>query len=162
MSAVEAFLQMLDDAWSDDWESVGSSLREVTEAEAEWQHPAYRDCAREPDWPPPGSVRWQVAHLASCKSYYARVIEGRKAGTEARFPPRVPLPSLALELEALDAAHAEERRAFASVRDEDLGAEVAERMTLSAFLALAVRHDSWHAGQIAVARRLFRNRGIEG
>ena len=40
----------------------------------------------------------------------------------------------------------------------DLATVVERGMPLSEYLAMAIRHDTWHAGQMALVRRLYRAR----
>ena len=40
--------------------------------------------------------------------------------------------------------------------DEDLALKCPNGMSVSEFMAGTIRHDTWHASQVAVARRLFR------
>ena len=150
MEAKGIFLAQLDGAWEHKWESLQGALEGVTEEEAAWQAPCYAKEEREEGWPPPGTILWQVAHIAHCKRYYRKVI--LHAGEER--PPvdaRTPLATLAEELAALTEAHRAQRDAIASLTDEELQ-EHAD------FLTHTIRHDTWHAAQIALARRLHRKR----
>lgn len=157
MGEAAGYLKQLDDAWAHRWESLQDVLRELGEDEATWQGAAWRSEPVEAGWPLPGSIRWQIAHIAHCKRHYADVVRGR-AQPAPEPPPRVAPADLAGELAALAAAHAIEREAFAGVRDDELDVLAGGRMALGEFLAMAVRHDIWHAGQIAVVRRLWRQR----
>ncbi|MGH7162891.1 MAG: DinB family protein [Planctomycetota bacterium] len=159
MSAIEAFLRQLDDAWGHAWESLESVLAGVGEEEAAWQAPCYRAEPREDGWPAPGTIRWQVAHLAHCKMHYTAILRERKRGESPPAPPWPPSPSWADDLRALEGAHAEQRDAVRAIPDGDLGMTVGAKMPLAAFLAMIARHDSWHGGQLALARRLYRTRG---
>ena len=42
--------------------------------------------------------------------------------------------------------------------DMDLGDPCARGMDVAEFLRMAIRHETWHAGQIAVIRHLYRQR----
>lgn len=155
MDAVRALVAALDDAWSHRWESLQAALADLGEAEADHQPAAWRNEPREDGWPAPGTVRWQIAHLAYYKRYYADIAKGR--GEPVAEPrERVPLPTLADELAALAAAHAEEREAFAALLPADLDLAAGGDMSMREFLAMAIRHDSWHASQIALLRRMAR------
>ena len=50
------------------------------------------------------------------------------------------------------------RREIEQLTPDDLALRANENMPLDEFLAMTIRHDTWHAGQIAVVRRLYRNR----
>ncbi|MDJ0972990.1 MAG: DinB family protein [Planctomycetota bacterium] len=156
MSAVDEHLQAFDHAWAHDFESIRSALDGVTDDEAYWQADAYADEDVEDGWPAPGTIAWQVAHLAHCKRHYAEFVRTRAAAEPPPVEPRTPLATFAEERAALDAAHAAQRAAIAAVDDADLTRVACGHVALGAFLAMATRHDAWHAGQIAVARRLYR------
>lgn len=158
MSQLDAYLHQFDQARSHSFESLDSALAGVTEDEAFWQAPCYAADEREDGWPPPGSIAWQVAHLAHCKRHYAAYF--RRAGETERPPvtPWTPCATLAELLAALDAAHVEQRAAIASLGEDGLDLSAGNDMSFREFLSMCVRHDTWHASQIAVARRLYRTR----
>ena len=58
----------------------------------------------------------------------------------------------------LDAAHNDQRAAIANLEDADLQKVVGNGMRMDEFLAMVIRHDTWHAGQTALARRLWRTK----
>ena len=58
----------------------------------------------------------------------------------------------------LDELMDQARLADPGLADEQLEAPLPNGMSVMEFLAMCVRHDTWHAGQIAVARRLWRQR----
>jgi len=161
MGAIDAYLRQFDDAWEHKWESLRSVLEGVGEAEAAWQAPCYRAEEHEEGWPPPGSVQWQVAHLAHCKRYYTKLIRARGQEGRPPVPEREDADGVAGELAALEAVHRAQRAEIEALREEDLDRKVGTGMPLDEFLAMIVRHDIWHASQIAVARRLWREREID-
>ena len=61
-------------------------------------------------------------------------------------------------LASMQRAHAELRAEVAGLSERDLGRECARGMDVEEFLRMVIRHDSWHAGQIMVIRRLHRER----
>ncbi len=158
MDAVAAYLAQFDHAWDHRWESLTGALAGVAPEEATWQAACYAGEAREPGWPAPGTVHWQVAHLAHCKRYYAAVIRARGAPARPEVEPRPGERSFAEDVADLRATHADLRRAIAECGAHELGVAVGGGMDLAEFLAMAIRHDAWHAAQIAVARRLWRTR----
>lgn len=158
--AISAFLRTLDDAWDHRWESLTAVLDGVTDEEAQWQHAAYADEAREEGWPLPGSIAWHVAHVAHCKRYYTKIVVARGSDATTDVDPRSPCETFAEELGALEEAHKLQRAAIASVTDDEMhfGVGTHTPMALAEFLAMSIRHDAWHGGQIAVLRRLYRSR----
>jgi len=159
VSGIDAFLRALDDAWAHDWESIQTVLRSVGEEEAAYQAPCYRGVKQDAGWPLPGTILWQIAHLAWAKEHYAECLRHRREPKSPKEHERRPAGSLAEELLALKVAHANERAEVAACADAELGERVGGRMLLAEFLSLVARHDAWHASQIAVARRLWRERG---
>ncbi len=164
---VEVFLRELDDAWEHPWESVRVALDGVEEDEAAWQHPSYaadpgamagEDGVWPEGWPPAGTVRWHVAHLAACKRDYACVIRDRGGPVDRSDAAFTPGDSLAADLAALQEAHAWLRREIAALTPAELERSVNESSSVGAFLPAVIRHDPWHAGQIAMVRRLYRTR----
>ncbi|MHC4450340.1 MAG: DinB family protein [Planctomycetota bacterium] len=146
MSDLKAHLIHFDDAWDHDFESLMSVLGGISEEEAAWQPPCYRDEPASTGWPAPGSIRWQVTHIA----YYKREYAGR-LGTASDSSPAA-TTSFAEDLEQLRSAHDAEREAIAALSKSELTPETAR------FLSAIIRHDVWHAAQIAVVRRMWRTR----
>ena len=151
MNPIEVVLLQFDGAWSHDWESLRSALEGLSEEEANWQAPCYRSETAAGGWPLPGSVRWQVAHVAHYKREYAARLGSDPEAGSPDLPHR-PSMSFAEDLAELHAAHAAQRTAIERLDPGALTPAVAE------FLSNTIRHDSWHAGQIAIARRLYRER----
>jgi hypothetical protein len=158
MGAVRELLRAFDHAWQHKWESLSAALEGVTEEEAAWQAPCYAKEPREEGWPAPGTIRWQVAHVAHCKRHYTMFLRAPGSTERPPAPPHVPVASFAEDVDELREAHAGQRGAILALRDDQLPLPVGNGMPLGEFLAMAVRHDTWHASQIAVARRLYRNR----
>jgi hypothetical protein len=163
MNATDAFLRQLDDTWSHRWESLCSALDGVTEEEAAWQAPSYADEEREDGWPAPGTIAWQAAHVAHCKRYYTELVAQRgDAPGRPPLPERSACTSFAAIRAELESAHAAQRAGIAALSEADYGLRCGNGMPLSEFLAMAIRHDAWHAAQIVVVRRLFRTRHGSG
>jgi uncharacterized damage-inducible protein DinB len=158
VSRVRDFVDQMGEAWEHHWESLRGALAGVTEEEAAWQHEAYRAEEREEGWPPPGTILWQIAHVAHCKRFYTRVLEAR-GRTRPEAEPRTPVNGLAAEVDALERAHRAQVAGIAALAEGDLERRVPTGMSVREFVAHQVRHDVWHAAQIAVARRLYRTRG---
>jgi uncharacterized damage-inducible protein DinB len=160
MPELDGYLHQLDHAWSHAFESVASALDGVTEEEAFWQAPCYAAEEREDGWPPPGTIAWQLAHLAHCKRHYTDCFL-QPPGTSERpeVTPWTPCDSLAELRAVLEDVHAGQRAAIAGLGEERLGETAADGTPFREFLSMCIRHDTWHASQIAVARRLYRTRG---
>ncbi len=151
------FLTLFDDAWSHSWESLQTTLEGVTEAEAAHVPADYADEELEEGWPAPGSVLWQLAHLAHCKAYYTALIEQR--GEEPGNPEPVAFEvceDYAAYGTHLAQVHGKQREAMAELTREDMPLKVGNGMLLPEFLSMIIRHDIWHASQVAIARRSWR------
>jgi hypothetical protein len=155
---VEDSVTALQAAWDHRWESLGTALQGVTEEEAAHQAECYRGEPAEEGWPPPGTILWQVAHVAHSKRYYAALLERRGATERPEPEPRRPLRTLAEETAALAEAHEVQRASVRALREADLALALPNGMTVAELLAHQTRHDVWHAAQIVVARRLWRTR----
>ena len=157
MRNMELLVKILDDGWGHKWESLTEVLDGISEEAAAWQAPCYRSVPREEHWPSPGSIHWQVAHIAACKREYTGILQCRGQAPASADAPYRPA-SFAEDVECLKRAHEAQRRSILELSDEDLSRTVSGGMTLLEFLSMCLRHDIWHASQIAVAKRLWLNR----
>lgn len=158
MSDVSIYLSLFDAAWGHAYESLQDALKGVSEAEAAYQAPCYSTEAREEGWPEPGTIAWQVAHLIHCKRHYTEHFLRAASGQAVQETPWVPIESFADLCAALENAHGLQRQAIAALEPEWLERTAGNGMTYHEFLAMVIRHDTWHASQIAVARRGYRHR----
>ena len=157
---VQSLLLTMSHAWDHPWESLRGVLDGVTEEEAAFSAEAYRDLWSDDSVPRAGSIHAQVNHLTGCKLYYISVIPHVLGeGTALREDDRVaPEPTFAAEFARLEEVRAREFDQLATLTEDDLDRTTPGGTSLLEFIAATIRHDSWHAGQIAVARRLFRSR----
>ncbi len=147
----DVLLLQLDHAWDHPWESVQSSLKDVSEEMSSWQHESFRGEEREANWPLPGTILWQLAHLANCKRHYTEMIKIRpNEPAEFQFLPRERLGDA---LESLAQFHRELRTAIAALTASELNEKVSNGQTLVEFITMMIRHDAWHASQIKIAQR---------
>ena len=157
MNELSAYLHQFDEAWSHAYESFASAMEGVGEEAAFVQPAAYASEPLEAGWPAPGTIAWQLAHLTHCKRHYTqhfeRVVSGAAELPEAT--PWTPLETLAELKAALEEAHTRERAALQALQPEHLDALAGNGMGFREFIAMVIRHDIWHASQIAVARRLI-------
>ena len=158
MDARSTLLHAFDDAWDHAWESLTAAIEGLSDEEATWQAPCYAEEATEEGWPSPGTVAWQLAHLTHCKRYYTTIL--RTPGATQRPPPPAfaSAPGVAAARNALVVAHTAQREALAALSEGDLAAQAGNGMPMHEFVRMMTRHDTWHAAQIAVARRLWRTR----
>jgi hypothetical protein len=155
---LELLLRAFDDAWSHRLESLTAALQGVTETEAAWQHHCYEAVKGWPGMPPPGTILWQIAHLEHSARHYHYLLSNRPVSIQPQTPPPEATNLEAL-LHALDASRAAFRRSIAMLSDARLHEPCFDDMNVEEFLRMATRHETWHAGQIVIVRRLYRARG---
>ena len=148
---------MFDDNWSHRCESLRSILQGVTSEESSWQDAAY---AAEPlvqGLPVPGTIRWQIAHLEHCARHYTEILLERPIAREPATPPpqTAEVPGL---IDLLERARRLLRQEIQQLTDVDLDAPCVRGMNVAEFVRMVIRHEAWHAGQLAVIRRLYRHR----
>ncbi|MDP4200903.1 MAG: DinB family protein [Bacteroidota bacterium] len=153
-------LTAYDAAWDREWESLQSVLKHLTEEEARYQHPAYSEEPLEDGHPPAGTVLWYIVHLPHCYRHYADIIRQRPNKPEDPHPPES--NSVEEALANLQHDRTELRNTIATLSEEELDEKLYYGGTVPDLVRGTVRHDAWHAGQIAVARRLYRMRGRHG
>lgn len=157
MSQIVFLLKAFDENWSHECESLDSILADVTSEESEWQHAAYSGETLVQGLPEPGTIRWHVAHLEHCARHYAEILRTRPVTHEPPTPPPgvADLPQL---IHRLEGARRSLRTEIERLSDADLDAPCVREMSVAKFLRMVVRHEVWHAGQVAVIRRLYRLR----
>jgi DinB superfamily len=157
VSQVPYLLQMFDDNWSHKCESLHSVLHDVTSEESLWRDPAYASEPRIAGLPEPGTIRWQVAHLEHCARHYTQILRDRPVVHEPPTPPlgTADLPELIHRLEEARRLLREEIERLSEV---DLDSPCARGMSVAEFVRMAIRHEAWHAGQLVILRRLYRQR----
>ena len=155
MTATEVLVNELDDAFAHKWDSLRTALNGVTEEEALWQAPCYRDVEQEKGMSPSGTILWQVAHLHGCKQGYLDSIRHRGGDAPDKTYPD-PEPTLAGELASLMRTQEAMRNEISALTDADLEM-ITCKMPLYQYLNNIIRHDIWHSAQIAMARRLYKH-----
>ena len=158
MTKKEELLIAFDETWKRKWESLEEILKNITEEEALWQHPAYAMEPLEEGHPPTGTILYLLTHLYDVYRYYILVVINRP--NDVKNPPPPPRSHTVAEaLGYIKKYRAELRDVLASLTDEQLEEQVSGDRTVAQLLRMFPRHDSWHTGQIAMLRRLYRNTG---
>jgi hypothetical protein len=154
---LQTLLNSFDDAWSHRLESLTVALEGVTDVEAAHQDASYSSEQGWPGMPPPGTILWQVAHLEHCARHYHYLLVNRPVATQ----PQTSAPDQA-DFKGLLAALASSRNKFrwsvAALDDANLDEPCFDDMNVEEFLRMAIRHETWHAAQIVIARRLYQAR----
>jgi hypothetical protein len=159
MNAIEILLHQFDHNLQHRWESLEAVLKDISDEEARWQAPCYAREAQEPNCPPPGTILWQLDHLSGCSRYYVEVLRQRPANEISGPPPVAPPASVSGAIEELRASHAALRAEIARLNESSLHELCGHGSgDVASFVAGCLRHEMWHAGQIALVRRLFRTR----
>lgn len=164
MSEISQLLAACDENFGHMFDSVLSALKGVSANEAAFQHPCYALVPADASMPPAGSILWQMAHLCVCKQMYASILQ-QSLGLPVPQTIEPKRHTAAILLHELRLAHARLRNTLAALRDEDLARELPESTgypgRVDAFIRTINRHDAWHGGQIALARRLYKNPGTQ-
>lgn len=159
MSEISQLLAACDENFGHTYDSVLSALKGVGASESTYQHACYNLVPPEEGLPPAGTILWQMAHLSVNKQRYAAILQ-QYLGVSVPEPVEPRRHTAAILLHELRIAHSRLRNTIAALKDEDLARELPREcgypMRVDAFIRTINRHDSWHAGQIAVARRLFK------
>jgi uncharacterized damage-inducible protein DinB len=137
-------------------ESVLNALEGVKTEESEWQHPAYSEVFHLQGMPPPGTIGWHVSHLVHSCEHYAAIIRERPVQNEPKTrPPGI--HEITELINSLRKSHDKLIRAVSGIPDSELSGDCARGMTLDEFLRMVIRHNTWHAGQIRLLRRLWQH-----
>jgi hypothetical protein len=154
MTRTETLVQTLNDAWTHKYESLEPLLETLTEEMASYQHAAYADVPLEEPWPAQGSITWHLAHMAYWSEYYLGQL--RQWGTPLHVtPPHFESHALPYLLDRLRTAHNAVVSHVQSLTDDQLDT-LTGTTSLQTYILMCARHDTWHASQIAVAKRLYK------
>ncbi len=154
MTTKEYLLASFDDAWSHDWESYESKFADLSEEEAYYQSPVYAADEKDETMPPSGTILWHLVHLGQCWDHYGQAIAQRPKSVPEPEPPQV--TSLADALKQVKAIRARFRTVIEGISEERLSEKMANGRAVIDFCRAAIRHETWHIGQMAVARRLYK------
>ncbi len=155
MTPTELLLAAHDESFLHPWESVTSALVDVTDEMALWQAPGYAHIEEHPDDPRPGTIHGILHHLEHCFHHYALIVHGRKKCDVPAPPPRE--CSLAERVRGVTAAFHMLRGEMAALTEADLALRFESGTEMGEFLRSVIRHTAWHAGQIAVVKRMYKN-----
>ena len=156
MTRKDELLAAFDDALNHAWESIEYALSGLTDEEAAYQHKAYGDHPPEADGPLPGTALWHLVHLQGCYDYYTNGILSRpNAPVESSSTPATMLSDA---IGNMKLSRLRPRTTIESLSEPQLDEALGSGRAVIELVRASIRHDAWHAGQIMVARRLWRNR----
>jgi uncharacterized damage-inducible protein DinB len=158
MARKDELLAAFDAAESDPWESIENAIKGLTEEEAAYQHISFSKETTEAGAPLPGTVLWYLVHLAECYEQYSTWILVRPE--HPGEGPKLSANTVADALSLLRDSRAKLRATLANLEESRLDDKLKGGRTVADLLRASIRHDCWHGGQIAVVRRLYRNRDI--
>lgn len=154
ITAKEELLAAFDDALSYQWESLDAAIRDVSENEAWYQHPAYLGEPCDEGYPPVGTILWHLVHLAHCYRYYrANILERPNAVDDPPAPAAKTLDDAMVNLRRY---RSELRETIVSLRDDQFAERLKNYDSVSEQMRMMIRHDAWHGGQISMIKRLHR------
>jgi uncharacterized damage-inducible protein DinB len=151
MTHKQALLAAFDDALHYKWESLSAALDGVTEKNAVMPDPGYFDEPSRPNYPPAGTIMWQLYHLTWCYCHYTKRILSRPESTEVDPPQSSDSFEDAREL--MLRTRESLREAIDSLSESDLFEPIAEAQSVAEYIRMITRHDAWHAAQIVMTRR---------
>ena len=155
MSQATILLNAFDENWSHRWESLRPLLIDVADDEASWQHQAYIDEEDPMGLSEPGTIRWHVGHLEQNARRYTHILRSRPVAKNPDVPAPV-LTNIRDMVDRFERVRNELRAEIAQIEDADLNAPCRGEMTIGEFVRMVIRHETWHAGQIVIIRRLYR------
>src|SRR5687767_6279867 len=141
MTTKEEMLIAFDETWKRKWESLEEILKDVTEEEALWQHPAYAMEPLEEGHPPTGTILYLLTHLYDVYRYYIVVIANRPNDVRDDHEPPPRSHSVAEALENIRKYREELRDAFASLTEDQLEEQISGERTVAQLLRMMPRHD---------------------
>jgi hypothetical protein len=127
----------------------------VTDHEAAWQHESYVDAQDAKGLTSPARFAGTLVTSNSAPRRYVQILRTRPVAENPVIPPPA-LTTLSDMVHRFERVRHELRAEIARIDDADLTAPCRAAMTLDEFLLRVIRHEAWHAGQIAVIRRLYR------
>jgi len=153
---IDQMIRLLNESIYHRDESVLSALEGVKNKELTWQHPAYSEEEHRQGMPPPGTIVWHIAHLVHSCEHYEAIIRERPVQHEPDTRPPGINDSTEL-INNLLKVHEKLIRTVSGIPDSELSGDCARGMTLDEFLRMVIRHNTWHAGQIRLLRRLWQH-----
>ena len=153
----QTLLAAFDDAWSHRGESFETATKDLSEEEAQYIHPVYADVPEEDGWPNAGSILWHLVHMEYWYRYYIDCLE-KPTEEKAPLPATDSAASLAEAMQKLLAQRKTLRNMISDIPDPGLDFSLRGRIRTGEFIRMIIRHDTYHTAQIALARRLYRNR----
>lgn len=139
------------DSWSHPWEGFRTAYAHCSQDGLDWVSSLYDGEPDEPDWPRRGTISWNLNHVGACKEEYTWDIRHPTcADNPCQWRVHRNRTSL---FEALERVHEDFLEAC---RLADPAVAIAGKggQTLAAYVGIAVRHEIWHAGQIAMLHRM--------
>jgi len=103
-----------------------------------------------------GSVLWYIVHLGHCYRWYKVIILSRPDRPAEPLPPEA--KNLAEGISNVKIARDELRECISSLYEEQFRDKLYNGRNILDQMRMIIRHDAWHGGQIAVARRLYKYR----
>lgn len=144
---------IINDSWNHPWEGFMTCFIGCSQDEIDWVDESYQDCEQEIGWPKTGSISWHLNHVAACKNAYTADIKNpNQENNESNW---AVISKIELFNAALKICNDNFVNACLSANPE-VKIQGKGGMTLVSYIGVATRHEIWHAGQIALLRRLYK------
>lgn len=141
------FLDTTFSAWNWAHKSMRGAVKNLPVPEALWQPSRHSH-----------SVWEQINHVAHWKAYVAERISGKHPRAQQAWPAaRRTAEDLRRSISHLTRLHAQLRKAVLAIDPEDFDRSRTGKYSLVQLLLGAAAHESYHAGQILLTRKLYRD-----
>jgi hypothetical protein len=141
------------DSWDHPWEGFRSSYRGCSQAEAEWVAHCYESEEIEIGWPITGSILWHLNHVGACKAAYTwDLLHPVEVDNKSTWKVIFDIVDLETALNHTNESFVLAAKEF-SYNGKIMGKGGHE---FSEYIGICLRHEIWHAGQMALIRRLYK------
>ena len=119
MRNIDLLVDQIDSALKHEWQSITSSLKDISEDEFFWQADCYLETTTKEGQPKKGTVHWHINHLTSLKNYYIECIKHRPS-TDIKFSRKKKTNDYLKEINKLELAHNEYKNFVSELQDSSL------------------------------------------
>jgi len=144
---------IISNSWDHPWEGFRSSFGGCNQTEAEWVAPCYEGVEMEMGWPKAGSILWHLNHVGACKAAYTwDLLHPVEVENKSTWNVIFEMANLATVLNDVNDSFVLATKSF-SYNGKIMGKGGHE---FGEYIGICLRHEIWHAGQIALIRRMYK------
>lgn len=146
--------KIIHDSWFHPWEGFNSSFESCSQKEIEWVSQFYEKETTTPNWPKNGTISWILNHVGAYKqTYIYDILHPDSSNNEPEWIVHRDLQSLKTALNKISIEFSN----ACLLADPEIFIHGKGGHNLAQYIGIALRHEIWHAGQIALIRRMFAN-----